>query len=78
MMLMHRDEVIDPTKDIIVCNVAKNRNGEERASKFLFDKSIGRFSTHVETRLNDTKTTKPPFWDYIVSHSMPLEAPEGC
>ena len=61
VMLMHRDEVIDPTKDIIVCNVAKNRNGEERASKFLFDKSIGRFSTHVETRLNDTKTTKPPF-----------------
>jgi replicative DNA helicase len=55
VMLMHRDEVIDPTKDVIICNVAKNRNGEERASKFLFDKSIGRFSTHVETRLNDKK-----------------------
>jgi replicative DNA helicase len=42
---MHREKEVDPTKDNIICNVAKNRNGEVRATKLTFTKPTGRFSS---------------------------------
>jgi len=55
VLLMHREKEVDPTNDDIICNVAKNRNGEVRATKLTFTKPTGRFSTRVETRLHDKK-----------------------
>ncbi len=55
VLLMHREKEVDPTTDDIICNVAKNRNGEVRATKLTFTKPTGRFSTRVETRLHDKK-----------------------
>jgi replicative DNA helicase len=45
VLLMHREKEVDPTKDNIICNVAKNRNGEVRATKLTFTKPTGRFSS---------------------------------
>ena len=55
VLLMHREKEVDPTNDDIICNVAKNRNGEVRATKLTFTKPTGRFSTRVDARLNDKK-----------------------
>jgi len=55
VLLMHREKEVDPTNDDIICNVAKNRNGEVRATKLTFTKPTGRFSTRVDTRLHDKK-----------------------
>ena len=55
VLLMHREKEVDPTTDDIICNVAKNRNGEVRATKLTFTKPTGRFSTRVDARLNDKK-----------------------
>ena len=55
VLLMHRETESDPINDDIICNVAKNRNGEERATKLTFNKPIGRFSTRVDTRLQHKK-----------------------
>jgi len=55
VLLMHREKEADPTTDDIICNVAKNRNGEVRAAKLTFSKPTGRFSTRVDARLHDKK-----------------------
>ena len=47
VLLMHREKEVDPTSDDIICNVAKNRNGEVRAVKLTFTKPTGRFSLQV-------------------------------
>ena len=45
---LHRETEVDPISDDIICNVAKNRNGELRATKLTFTKPTGRFSTRVD------------------------------
>ncbi len=55
VLLLHRETEVDPISDDIICNVAKNRNGELRATKLTFTKPTGRFSTRVEPRLHDKK-----------------------
>jgi len=42
-------------EDLINCEVAKNRNGEQGMTTLEFDKRLGRFSAHVEGRLNNDK-----------------------
>ena len=49
VLLMHREKEVDPTSDDIICNVAKNRNGEVRAVKLTFTKPTGRFSLQEPT-----------------------------
>jgi replicative DNA helicase len=55
VLLLHRETEVDPISDDIICNVAKNRNGELRATKLTFTKPTGRFSTRVDARLHDKK-----------------------
>ena len=55
VLLLHRETEVDPISDDIICNVAKNRNGELRATKLTFSKPTGRFSTRVDPRLHDKK-----------------------
>ena len=55
VLLLHRETEADPISDDIICNVAKNRNGELRAAKLTFTKPTGRFSTRVDARLHDKK-----------------------
>ena len=55
VLLLHRETEVDPISDDIICNVAKNRNGELRAAKLTFTKPTGRFSTRVDARLHDKK-----------------------
>jgi replicative DNA helicase len=55
VLLLHRETEVDPINDDIICNVAKNRNGELRATKLTFAKPTGRFSTRTEPRLHDKK-----------------------
>tara|TARA_R100001163_G_scaffold64116_1_gene57608 strand:- start:4593 stop:5864 length:1272 start_codon:yes stop_codon:yes gene_type:complete len=42
-------------EDLINCEVAKNRNGEQGVTTLEFRKNLGRFSAHVPSRLNDEK-----------------------
>jgi replicative DNA helicase len=55
VLLLHRETEVDPISDDIICNVAKNRNGELRATKLTFTKPTGRFTTRVDARLHDKK-----------------------
>ena len=50
--------LLSPDKDddeIINCEVAKNRNGEQGMTRFAFEKRLGRFSKHLEPRLTNDK-----------------------
>ena len=50
--------LLSPHKDddkLINCEVAKNRNGRQGMTTLEFDKRLGRFSAHVEGRLNNDK-----------------------
>jgi replicative DNA helicase len=50
--------LLSPDKDddeLINCEVAKNRNGEQGMTRFAFEKRLGRFSKHLEPRLTNDK-----------------------
>jgi replicative DNA helicase len=50
--------LLSPDKDddeVLNCEVAKNRNGEQGMTRFAFEKRLGRFSKHLEPRLTNDK-----------------------
>ena len=55
VFLLDKEKELSPSKDVIRINLAKNRNGEVRATKLTFTKPTGRFSTRVDARLHDKK-----------------------
>ena len=59
VLLLDVEKELGPSKDCIWMNLAKNRNGETGQSFAEFEKPLGRFSTHIEPRLNDDKPVSP-------------------
>ena len=64
VMLLSKEKEVSPSKDVIRIHLAKNRNGQTGYVLADFDKRIGRFSTHVPSRLNDETPVSPsePSW----------------
>lgn len=64
VMLLSKEKEVSPSKDVIRIHLAKNRNGQTGYVLADFDKSIGRFTTHVPSRLNDETPVSPsePSW----------------
>jgi len=57
LLSVHKDdddeESLDQPTEVIKCNIAKNRGGQNGLDELLdFDKAHGLFSVHLETRLN--------------------------
>ena len=78
VLLMHREKEVDPTNDDIICNVAKNRNGEVRATKLTLYQTNRAF---LNPTLKQDYMIRNHFsikLDYIMLHMMPLEAPKGA
>ena len=59
VLLLDVDKELNSTTDVVWMNLAKNRNGETGQSFAEFEKPLGRFSTHIEPRLNDDKPASP-------------------
>jgi len=64
VMLLSKEKEVSPSKDIIRIHLAKNRNGETGYVLAEFDKSVGRFTTHIPSRLNEGTPVSPsqPSW----------------
>ena len=59
VMLLSKEKEVSPSKDIIRIHLAKNRNGATGYVLVEFDKALGRFSTHVPSRLNEESPVSP-------------------
>jgi replicative DNA helicase len=59
VILLDVEKQLNASTDCVWMNLAKNRNGETGQSYVSFEKPLGRFSTHIEPRLNDDKPVSP-------------------
>jgi len=59
VILLDVEKQLNASTDCIWMNLAKNRNGATGLAYASFEKPLGRFSTHIEPRLNDGKPVSP-------------------
>ena len=59
VILLDREKELNSTTDVMHINLAKNRNGDTGQSFAQFEKPLGRFSSHIEPRLNDDEPVSP-------------------
>ena len=59
VILLDREKELNSTTDVMHIHLAKNRNGDTGQSFAQFEKPLGRFSSHIEPRLNDDEPVSP-------------------